>query len=109
VVALVRAAHPDLDPAQIKRLVEETAEDSPSGGRDDSFGYGFINPVAALEKGAEIKPAAAPAYPKKYFGQGPVKRHSDSGGSDWPGLAVGALGAGFLVVATLLWRTRRRA
>ncbi|MER7175425.1 type VII secretion-associated serine protease mycosin [Streptomyces mesophilus] len=108
-VALVRAAHPDLGPAQIKRLLEDTAEDSPSGGRDDSFGYGFIDPVAAIAKGAEIKPAAAPAYPKKYFGQGPSKREPDSGTSSWLGLAAGTLGAGFLVVATVLWRTRRRA
>ncbi|MBC9715520.1 type VII secretion-associated serine protease mycosin [Streptomyces sp. TRM66268-LWL] len=104
VVALVRSAHPDLDPAQIKRLLEDTAEDSPSGGRDDSFGYGFINPVAAIEKGAGIKSAAAPAYPKKYFGPGPSKKEAGSGPSSWFGLAVGALGAGLLVAATVLWR-----
>ncbi len=108
VVALVRAAHPDLEPAQLKQLLEDTAEDSPSGGRDDSFGYGFINPVAAIEKGAEIESAAAQAYPKKYFGRGPTKRDSGSGTSSWFGLAVGALGAGLLVAATVLWRTGRR-
>ncbi|WP_093609040.1 type VII secretion-associated serine protease mycosin [Streptomyces indicus] len=107
VVALIRSAHPDLDPAQVKRLVETTAEDSPAGGRDDSFGYGFIDPVAAIEAGAELKPAAAQAYPKKYFGQGPAKRETDAGTSSWLGLAVGAVGAGLLVAATVLWRTRR--
>ncbi|MGW7418424.1 type VII secretion-associated serine protease mycosin, partial [Streptomyces sp. NPDC054863] len=37
-VALVRAAHPDLPPAEIKRLLAKTARDAPQGGRDDSRG-----------------------------------------------------------------------
>ncbi|MFJ4933258.1 type VII secretion-associated serine protease mycosin, partial [Streptomyces pseudovenezuelae] len=46
--ALVKAAHPDLTPAQIKRLLEDTARNAPAGGRDDSRGFGFIDPAAAL-------------------------------------------------------------
>ncbi|MDG4865647.1 type VII secretion-associated serine protease mycosin, partial [Streptomyces sp. T-3] len=39
--ALVRAAHPDLGPAEIKQLLEDTAREAPAGGRDDSYGYGL--------------------------------------------------------------------
>lgn len=35
-VALIKAAHRGLSPAQIKKLLEDTARDAPSGGRDDS-------------------------------------------------------------------------
>ncbi|MFI6939878.1 type VII secretion-associated serine protease mycosin [Streptomyces sp. NPDC050418] len=104
VVALIRSAHPDLDPAQIKQLVEDTASDAPSGGRDDSFGYGFIDPAAAIEAGAEIKPAAAHAYPKKYFGSGPSKQQASPGAGGWLGWGAGAVGTVLLVAATVLWR-----
>ncbi|MFD8984001.1 type VII secretion-associated serine protease mycosin, partial [Streptomyces sp. NPDC059564] len=39
-VALVKAAHPGLSPAQVKKLLEDTARNAPSGGRDDSRGFG---------------------------------------------------------------------
>ncbi|MBW5262852.1 type VII secretion-associated serine protease mycosin, partial [Streptomyces poriferorum] len=44
-VALVRAAHPGLTPAQIKRLLTDTARSSPSAGRDDARGYGIVDPA----------------------------------------------------------------
>lgn len=54
-VALVKAAHPGLSPAQIKKLLEDTARNAPSGGRDDSRGFGFIDPAAAIRAAGRLK------------------------------------------------------
>jgi subtilisin family serine protease len=54
-VALIKAAHPGLTPAQIKKLLEDTARNPPAGGRDDSRGYGFIDPAAAIKAAAGLK------------------------------------------------------
>ncbi|NUK20976.1 type VII secretion-associated serine protease mycosin, partial [Streptomyces lunaelactis] len=55
-VALVRAAHPGLAPAQIKKLLADTARSGPKGGRDDAKGYGIVDPVAAIKAGAKLRP-----------------------------------------------------
>ncbi|CAM5369550.1 type VII secretion-associated serine protease mycosin [Streptomyces tanashiensis] len=54
-VALVRSAHPDLTPAQIKRLLIDTARNRPKGGRSDAKGYGTVDPAAAIAAGGRIK------------------------------------------------------
>ncbi|ETA03833.1 peptidase S8 [Frankia sp. CcI156] len=54
VVALIRAAQPDLDaPNVIERLVY-TARDAGSPGRDDEFGFGIVDPVAALTRAVPV-------------------------------------------------------
>lgn len=108
-VALVRAAHPDLLPAQIKQLLEDTARDAPGSGRDDSRGHGFVDPAAALKKGARLESAGlrSAAYGEKYFGPGPDGSRSDEGPSGWVGLAAGTAGVFLLVGAVALWRNRR--
>ncbi|MFD0272227.1 type VII secretion-associated serine protease mycosin [Streptomyces sp. NPDC127106] len=74
-VALLRAAHPDLSPAQIKQLLQDTATDSPAGGRDDSRGHGLVDPVAALQAAQALRPEPALPVPvaagQRYFGPGP--------------------------------------
>ncbi|MEU6574651.1 type VII secretion-associated serine protease mycosin [Streptomyces sp. NPDC046805] len=108
-VALVRAAHPDLTPAQIKKLLEDTARDAPDHGRDDSRGYGFIDPAAALKAADGIKPQHLhpAAYGEKYFGSGPDTAGTVSDPSVWAGPLAGGLGALLLVAAVALWRGRR--
>ncbi|MER5874156.1 type VII secretion-associated serine protease mycosin, partial [Streptomyces sp. NPDC002044] len=80
-VALVKAAHPDLSPPQIKKLLEDTATDSPAGGRDDARGHGTVDPVAALQvaeamlpeatrpprpsAGSSSRPCGSPARPRR--------------------------------------------
>ncbi|UFQ14623.1 MULTISPECIES: type VII secretion-associated serine protease mycosin [Streptomyces] len=108
-VALIRAAHPRLTPAQIKQLLEDTARDAPPGGRDDSRGFGLIDPAAALDRAGRLKKAepAAAAYGEKYFGRGPDARRGDDGPAGWIGPAAGGLGVVLLAAAVSLWRGRR--
>ncbi|MEZ3178935.1 type VII secretion-associated serine protease mycosin [Streptomyces pimonensis] len=108
-VALVRAAHPDLTPAQIKRLLEDTARNAPVDGRDDSRGFGFVDPAAAIEAASRMEPEGlkSAAYAEKYFGPGPETAGSDDDTAGWAALLAGGAGGVLLVVAVVLWRGRR--
>ncbi|MER6490421.1 type VII secretion-associated serine protease mycosin [Streptomyces griseorubiginosus] len=110
-VALIKAAHPDLTPAQIKRLLEETARNAPAGGRDDSRGFGFVDPAAALKAAARLQPydLQPAAYGEKYFGSGPDTATSQDDTASWAAPLAGGVGVGLLVVAVVLWRGRRRS
>ncbi|GAA2437788.1 type VII secretion-associated serine protease mycosin [Streptomyces macrosporus] len=107
-VALVRAAHPDLSPAQIKELIAGTARDTPPGGRSDELGTGIVNPAAAIELGANVEPRrqrpVAEAYPREYFGSGPAPE-SGPGGRLAP--AAAAAGTLLVVCAVVLYRGAR--
>ncbi|MET9790311.1 type VII secretion-associated serine protease mycosin [Streptomyces canus] len=108
-VALVKAAHPNLTPAQIKKLLEDTARNAPSGGRDDSRGFGFVDPAAALKAAARLKPQGLqPAsYGEKYFGSGPDAAKSENDTASWAAPLAGGLGVALLVTGVVLWRGRR--
>lgn len=111
-VALVRAAHPGLSPAQIKTLLADTARNSPAGGRDDARGYGLVDPAAAIEAGEKLRPdspgtkAAAAGYREQYFGSGPTPKAEDGGPAGWLAPTAGTLGAVLLALAVVLWRGR---
>lgn len=109
-VALIRAAHPGLTPPQIKQLLEDTARDVPSGGRDDSRGFGFIDPAAAIAEGGKMKPdgLTSATYGKKYFGPGPDAAEGDDGPAGWVGPVAGGFGVALLAAAVYLWRGRGR-
>jgi type VII secretion-associated serine protease mycosin len=106
--ALVKAVHPDLTPAQVKQLLEDTARNAPTGGRDDARGFGLVDPAAALKAAARMEPRQphAATYPEKYFGPGPDGTDDDGGSTGWAGPLAGGLGAVLLVAAVVLWRTR---
>ncbi|MFI6036598.1 type VII secretion-associated serine protease mycosin [Streptomyces sp. NPDC051315] len=108
-VALVKAAHPGLTPAQIKKLLEDTARNAPTGGRDDSRGSGFIDPAAAIEAAADLTPEnlRAASYGEKYFGPGPDAEKAGDDASSWAGPLAGGTGGVLLVAAVVLWRGRR--
>lgn len=108
-VALVKAAHPDLTPAQVKRLLEDTARNAPADGRDDSRGFGFIDPAAAIEAASRMEPEGLnpAAYGEKYFGPGPDTAGSDDDTADWAAPLAGSAGGVLLVAAVVLWRGRR--
>ncbi|RSK28681.1 peptidase S8 [Bacillus sp. HMF5848] len=48
VAALIKSNYPDLNTYQIEQILEETATDLGDEGFDQEFGYGLVNPVAAL-------------------------------------------------------------
>jgi type VII secretion-associated serine protease mycosin len=110
-VALVEAAHPGLTPAQIKRLLEDTARNAPSGGRDDSRGFGLVDPAAAISAAARLKPQDLhpAAYDEKYFGPGPDATELTGGTADWAGPLAGSVGGVLLVAAVVVWRGRRES
>ncbi|MEV0264080.1 type VII secretion-associated serine protease mycosin [Streptomyces sp. NPDC050617] len=113
-VALVRAAHPDLSPLQIRRLLTETALDAPAGGRSDALGAGLVDPAAAIAAGDRVTPESktplASGGARRYFGPGPRAGHPDHDGKDPDLLAVAAATAGalLLVAAVFLWRGGQR-
>ncbi|WP_422396759.1 type VII secretion-associated serine protease mycosin [Streptomyces klenkii] len=115
-VALVRSAHPDLSPAQIRKLLVDTARDAPPGGRSDALGAGVVDPAAAIARGADLTPQApgprvTREYSSPYFGtSGPAGgfKGDAPAAPDYTAPAAGALGAVLLATATTLWRGRRR-
>ncbi|MFG2787722.1 type VII secretion-associated serine protease mycosin [Streptomyces sp. NPDC048419] len=108
-VALIKAAHPGLTPAQIKQLLEDTARNAPSGGRDDSRGFGMIDPAAAIKAAGRLKPEGlqVASYGDKYFGPGPDAAKSGDDTSGWAAPLAGSLGGVLLVMAVVMWRGRR--
>ncbi|GAA3728138.1 type VII secretion-associated serine protease mycosin [Streptomyces tremellae] len=114
-VALLRAAHQDLTPAQIKTLLEKTAntpKDAPAGSRDDGTGYGVIDPAAALaaaDRMAAADPHGAPAgYTRRYFGPGPGAAPHSTDPAAWPAPLAGGAGGLLLLAAGAVWGTGRR-
>ncbi|MEV1108779.1 type VII secretion-associated serine protease mycosin [Micromonospora sp. NPDC049751] len=55
--ALVRSRYPDMPAGQVVNRLVVTARDIGPTGRDDRFGYGVVDPVAALT--ADVPPVAA--------------------------------------------------
>ncbi len=111
-VALVRSAYPHLTPAQIKKLLEDTARDAPAGGRDDATGYGLVDPAAALADAARLSRAAttgkAAGYTGRYFGPGPTPPKEPAAPAVWPAALAGGAGALLLAAAGALWITGGR-
>jgi type VII secretion-associated serine protease mycosin len=99
-IALVRAAHPDLSPAQIKELVSDTARNTPEGGRSDALGTGVIDPAAAIEMGSNIKPRQQQPsqlpYRSEFFGAGP----EDGPSAGWLATITAVLG--MLLIGTAI-------
>lgn len=50
VAALVKARHPDLDAANLINRLIMTADDRGPTGRDPQYGFGIVNPLAALTR-----------------------------------------------------------
>ena len=58
--ALVFASHPGITPYQVIRQLENTATRPGGHGRDDRYGYGTVNPIAAV---TEPAPPNSPGEP----------------------------------------------
>ncbi|WP_411075094.1 type VII secretion-associated serine protease mycosin [Streptomyces sp. cmx-4-7] len=107
-VALVRAAHPDLAPAQVKTLLIDTARSRPKGGRSDDKGYGTVDPAAAIEAGARLKGGdpkdTAAGYRGRHFGPGPTAPAEEPRPFGLLAPVLGGLGALLLLTAVALRR-----
>ncbi len=92
-VALIRAEYPALSAADVVSILESTASDKGDPGRDDTYGHGELNLLAALKAAAAVQPSAArsssPSEPGVIAGSG--------GDTDGRGLTI--LGLGVLVLA----------
>ncbi|WP_433349827.1 S8 family serine peptidase [Micromonospora sp. CA-111912] len=99
-VALVRAAYPGLDAAQVTHRVQVTADKMSDAVPDKRYGYGTINPAAAVTRElAEEHHAVAPTA-RRSVDDGPT-----SGNRTMALIIVGVVG---LVAAGLLaFRVRR--
>ncbi len=108
-VALIRAAHPDLSPAQIKQLLTDTAQDAPEGGRNDELGAGMVDPAAAIKEGNTLKPTpqkpAPAAHTSHYFGPGPAAEQPTDDPTWLPWTATIA-GIALITASAIFWRRR---
>jgi serine protease len=60
--ALVRQSHPDMSGDQVAERLKSSAQDIGAPGRDDEFGAGMVDPLAARTDG-KPRPAPAPTVP----------------------------------------------
>jgi subtilisin family serine protease len=113
-VALVRAKYPNLSAAEVIHRLTATATDKGPPGRDNEYGYGVINIVAALT--ADVPPLSASPRPAPSGVDHSPDRSSavaqpPSAPSDGPSaLLIVIPAAVFLcaLVGTLVWWAARR-
>jgi type VII secretion-associated serine protease mycosin len=102
VVALIRAKFPTLPATEVIHRLTATATDKGPKGRDDEYGYGIVNPYAALT--AEVPPLAPSRSPTpSSTAQDQPPQTSRTGAI----IAVITAAAGVLVVAVVILRCRR--
>lgn len=53
VAALILSVNPDLTPAEVRKIMEQSADDLGKNGPDNETGYGVINPVKAVDLAAQ--------------------------------------------------------
>jgi subtilisin family serine protease len=102
VVALVRARFPALSGPEVVRRITATATDKGRPGRDDEYGFGIVDPVAALT--ADVRPEPPPSSHAAVPSGG--AEGGKAGGTG--GAVVGGVAVGLVVLAGLVvWRRRR--
>ena len=103
VVALIRAKFPNIPATEVIHRLTATATDKGPKGRDDQYGYGIVNPYAALT--ADVPPlAASPSQSPPAQSQTPPAHTNRTGLI----IATAAAALAVIVVAIVLL-TRRRA
>jgi type VII secretion-associated serine protease mycosin len=90
VAALIRSKYPNLSAAEVVHRLTATATDKGPPGRDDLYGYGIVNPVAALT--ADVPPLSpSPSAPSAHQSVG-AQPHGAST-AVWLLVGLGVLGA----------------
>lgn len=122
VAALIRSTYPDLDAANVINRIIRTARDAGPKGHDPKYGFGLIDPVAALTADVPTvseNPLLAPASPTGAADQAAeddtfdVTRYGDQCGPSDQQVAVIVGGAGLVLLILLAlamflsWNRRR--
>ncbi|MEU2613573.1 type VII secretion-associated serine protease mycosin [Micromonospora sp. NPDC007271] len=122
VAALIRSRYPDLDAASVTNRIIRTAWDAGAPGRDPQYGFGLIDPVAALTRDVPrvsanplLAPDAASSAPAEAAtdGEFDVTRYGDRGGPTDQQVMVIGIGITVVVVVLLalvvllIWNRRR--
>ncbi|GAA3912825.1 S8 family serine peptidase [Actinoplanes auranticolor] len=105
--ALIRAEHPELSAAQVVEVLEKTAVDKGPAGRDDAYGFGELDVLAALDAAAAVTPGPAASRAATVPNSG-TDREDDG----LPVMAIGGVGLLVLlgaVVALVVGVRRGRA
>ncbi|MEU1842049.1 S8 family serine peptidase [Micromonospora sediminicola] len=104
--ALIRSKYPNLPAAEVAHRLTATAVDKGPPGRDDQYGYGVIDLVAALT--ADVPPLGFEST--GVTAPGPTAAAPDAGGDNSTARGLATLGALLAAGgAYLVWRRRRRA
>ncbi len=120
IAALIKSKNGGLSPTQVRDILEQTARDKPSGGRDDKLGFGIVDPVAALKAAGTTKDVAelpvagntGPAGGHFGYGRATVVTESTVSFGALPRAIVGGavlLLAALVLAFVLLRRARRKA
>jgi hypothetical protein len=110
VVALIRAKYPTLKPAGIMQRLRATADDKGTKGWDSKYGYGVINPLAALTQ-EDVDLSSSPSgSPTETPTDGGTGRHYTTGQMlvgyvVYPAVCLLLVGG---IVAAVLFVVRRR-
>ncbi len=111
VAALVKARYPDLDAANLINRLIRTADDRGPAGRDPRYGFGIVNPVAALTVDVpkvRSNPLAGPATSAR---SPSATRTPDASGiapGGWRLIIVGTVAVVCLTLVALVGLVRRR-
>jgi type VII secretion-associated serine protease mycosin len=92
--ALIRAKYPHLSAAQVVQQLTSTAVDKGTPGRDDTYGHGELDVVAALTE--PLSPDASPRTPSGTGAQGQPPPPSGDGSGPSP---IAIVGIGVIVLA----------
>lgn len=105
--ALIRAKYPAMSATEVIQRLTSTADDKGTPGRDEEFGFGIVNPLAALTS----TPSVASTGPANKTSAGAGGERQPRGGVSAPVLFA-LIGLGLLVLATAagvgVWALVRR-
>jgi type VII secretion-associated serine protease mycosin len=104
VAALVRARYPDLDAANVVNRLIKTATDRGPKGRDESYGFGVVNPLAALTADVAAvndNPLGTPAISTTPPSAAAAADAGDPADSGFPILVIAIVVAAVVVVALI--------
>jgi subtilisin family serine protease len=111
VAALVRSKYPTMSAAEVVHRLTATATDKGPPGRDDQYGYGIVNPVAALTADVPPLPTSPTASPTHAQPAGSPTANTAAPAQKAPTALIGiliALLVGAAAVGVVIARSRTR-